>query len=230
MTSPPRRTGSAARGAAHCAVVAGLIVVGCAGDRLPSHYADPSAMIQVFEAEERDAWQEPERVVRSLPLENKHAVVADIGAGSGYFTRRLATEVSEGKVYAVDVDATFEQHLIENREVWGLPNIEPHLAHYEDPMLPGDTLDLVFTANTYSYLRDRTSYFQKVHRALKAGGHLAILDFRPVATPPADVAPESRHRVPQATVISEVEAAGFKLNREETFLRHQYFLVFQRIP
>ncbi len=187
-------------------------------------------MIQVFEAEDRDGWQQPERVVRSLPIEGKDAVLADIGAGSGYFTRRLATEVPGGKVYAVDVDATFEQHLEENREAWGLPNIEPHLAHYEDPMLPGDALNLVFSANTYSFIRNRTAYFKKIHRSLKAGGHLAIVDFRPDATPPGNVAPESRHRVPRDTIVSEVEAAGFKLEREETFLAHQYFLLFERIP
>ena len=98
----------------------------------PQHYDDPNAMIGEFESNERDAWQLPDRVVRSLALTDRKAVVADIGAGSGYFTRRLAMRVPEGRVYAVDVDGEFADYLLEQREGWGTPNIEPHLAMYDD--------------------------------------------------------------------------------------------------
>jgi len=209
-------------------------LVGCnrngPGQGPPQHYDDPSAMIAVFESTERDAWQLPDRVVRALSFPQRNATVADIGAGSGYFTRRLAAEVPEGRVYAVDVDGEFEDYLLENREAWGTPNIEPHLAMYDDPMLPAGGLDLVFTANTYAFIRDRVGYFSKIRSALTADGRLAILDFRPDATPPGGIAPAPEHRISREQALTELSDAGFTLEREETFLPHQWFLILQPAP
>jgi predicted methyltransferase len=194
----------------------------------PQHYDDPKKMIGVFEASERDAWQMPDRVIRSLPLTARAGVVADIGAGSGYFTRRLAALVPEGRVYAVDVDGQFADYIVANREAWGTPNIEPHLALYDDPMLPAGELDLVFTANTYAFIRDRIDYFGKVRASLKPGGHLAVLDFRPDAKIEGDVAPKPEFRIARDAAVKELEQAGFTLESEESFLPHQWFLVLER--
>lgn len=187
-------------------------------------------MIAVFEDSERDAWQMPDRVIRSLALSDKGAVIADIGAGSGYFTRRLAAEVPGGRVYAVDVDGEFEDYLLENREAWGTPNIEPHLAMYDDPLLPGGAVDLVFTANTYAFIRDRVGYFGKVRAALKPGGRLVLIDFRPDTDPPGNIAPAKEHRVSREQALTELAEAGFALEHEETFLPYQWFLVLQPEP
>jgi len=193
----------------------------------PQHYADTEAAIAQFEDEARDAWQRPDEVMRALALSDRAATIADIGAGSGYFTRRLALDVPGGRVYAVDVDGEFEDYLRDNRESWGTPNIEPHLALYDDPMLPEGELDLVFTANTYAFVRDRVEYFTKVRQALKPGGRLIVIDFRPEASPPPGAAPQAKHRVKRDTALSELEQAGFTLTDEETFLAHQWFLVLQ---
>lgn len=200
---------------------------GCPGKNNgpPQHYDDPRAMIEVFEDPERDAWQQPDRVVDALPAPSKAATVADIGAGSGYFTRRLALLVPEGRVYAVDVDGEFEDYLLEQREEWGTPNIEPHLAHYDDPMLPEGALDLVFSANTYAYIRSRVPYFTRVRSALTANGRLVLLDFRPDATTPDGIAPAPQHRVDVETAKRELTEAGFEVEAEESFLPHQWFLV-----
>jgi predicted methyltransferase len=191
----------------------------------PQHYEDPKKMIGVFEDPERDAWQKPDEVVSALPIEHKNGVIADIGAGSGYFTRRLAMRVPEGRVFAVDVDSEFEDYLLSNREAWGTPNIETHLAHYDDPMLPKASLDLVFTANTYAYIRDRVSYFTKVRHALKPDGRLAVIEFRPDSNPPQDMAPAAQHRISVDTAKKELAEAGFELESEQSFLVHQWFLV-----
>ncbi len=205
-----------------------VLAAGPACRRPSVHYEDPDAMIGEFERSDRDAWQRPEEVVDALEIPGKDAVLADLGAGSGYFTRRLAARVPDGRVYAVDVEARFVRYIEDQREIWGLPNIVPHLAHYEDPMLPDGTIDLVFSANTYSYIPNRVTYFQKVWAALAPGGRLAIIDVRPDATPPTGAAPPRRRRVPERQVVQEVEAAGFRLVRTETFLPHQYFLIFER--
>jgi SAM-dependent methyltransferase len=204
-----------------------VVAAGCPGKNggPPRHYDDPRAMIEVFEDPERDAWQQPERVVDAIPAPAKAGTVADIGAGSGYFTRRLAMLVPEGRVYAVDVDGEFEDYLLENREGWGTPNIEPHLAHYDDPMLPEGALDIVFSANTYAFIRNRVPYFTKVRSTLTAEGRLVLLDFRPDATPPEGIAPAPQHRVSAEVAKRELAEAGFQVEAEESFLPHQWFLV-----
>ena len=227
------------RGSAHLSTAAACVSLlvltigaGCPPkDGLPQHYADPEAMIAEFERDERDAWAMPDRVVRSLTIEAKDGVIADIGAGSGYFSRRLAHEVPAGKVYAVDVDDTFREHIERNRESWGTPNIEPHLAFYDDPALPAGEVDMVFMSNTYPYIRDRIQYLGRLNSALKPGGLLVIIGFRPDATPPADSgAPEPKFRSTVDAVVAEAQAAGFELDRQEKFLPHQHFLILKKTP
>ena len=193
-------------------------------------YDDPKKALAAMDDAKRDAWLMPERVVRSLGIENKGGVIADIGAGSGYFSRRLAGEVPGGTVYAVDVDDEFRGYIEHNRESWGTPNIEPHLAFYDDPALPEHGIDLVFVSNTYPYLRSRVSYFKKVRSALKPGGRLAVINFKPDADVPDNTAPAPQFRTPRETVITELQQAGFVLEREETFLPYQYFLLFKLAP
>ncbi len=193
-------------------------------------YDDPQKALAQMEDSSRDAWTMPDQVVRALPIAGKDSVLADIGAGSGYFARRLAAEVPAGTVYAVDVDDEFRSYIEHNRETWGTPNIQPHLAFYDDPALPAAGIDLVFVSNTYPYLRDRPSYFRKVAAALRPGGHLVIINFKPEANVPDNTAPAPQFRTPREVVISELQTAGFTLMREETFLPHQYFLIFQRSP
>ena len=157
--------------------------------------------------------------------------VLDIGAGSGYFSRRLAHEVPAGKVYAVDVDDTFREHIEHNREAWGTPNIEPHLAFYDDPALPAGEINLIFMSNTLPYIRDKAQYLGRLQAALKPDGRLVIVGFRPDATPPPDSgAPEPKFRSTADAVIQEATSAGFELDRQELFLPHQHFLIFKKTP
>jgi predicted methyltransferase len=190
-------------------------------------YDDPKQAIAAMEDRQRDSWEMPDQVVRNLKITEKDAVVADIGAGSGYFSRRLAAEVPAGKVYAVEIDDEFRSYIEAQREGWGTPNIEAHLAYYDDPALPEKAVDLVFIANTYAYLRSRVDYLRKCRRALKPGGRLVVIDFRPDAAAPEQFAPDPKYRIPRETVVTDLAQAGFTLEREETFLPYQYFLVFQ---
>ena len=193
-------------------------------------YEDPKQAIAAMENSERESWEMPDRIVRALPIPGKDAVIADIGAGSGYFSRRLAAEVPAGKVYAVEIDDEFRAYIEAQREGWGTPNIEPHLAFYDDPALPERAIDLVFLANTYAYLRERVSYLTKVRASLRPGGHVVIIDFRPDAAAPEAFAPAAKYRVAREVVVADLEKAGFALEREETFLPYQYYLVFGVAP
>ena len=207
---------------------AGLSVTACRKGEMVADmdYDDPKQAIAEMDDAKRDAWVMPDKVVRALPIASKDSIVADIGAGSGYFSRRLAREVPGGVVYAVDVDDEFRGYIEQNRESWGTPNIEPHLAFYDDPALPEHGVDLVFVSNTYPYLRSRVSYFKKIAGALKSGGQLVVINFKPDAQVPDNTAPAPQFRTSRETVITELGQAGFALKREETFLPYQYFLVF----
>jgi SAM-dependent methyltransferase len=198
---------------------------------LPQHYADKEAALARFDDPHRDAWAMPDQVVEALAIEATDFTVADIGAGSGYFSRRLAKKVPDGKVYAVDVDTDFKRHIETHRDEWGTPNIEPRLAVYENPLLPAGAVDLVFVSNTYAYIRDRVTYFKAVHGALTDRGRLAVIDFRQDASCDGiDTCPAPSQRVGKEDALRELGEAGFVVEAEHDFLPHQYFLVLKKAP
>jgi predicted methyltransferase len=192
------------------------------------HYDDKQAALARFEEPERDAWAMPGKVIDLLEI-TPGMEVADIGAGSGYFTRRLATAAPDGTTYAVDVDADFKGHIEAHRTKWATPNIVTRLAVYEHPLLPRDSVDLVFISNTYSYLQDRPAYFTAVFRALRRGGRLAVIDWRHDVTCPRQLGcPKPGDRVPIDTAIAELESVGFRVLARHDFLPYQYFLILGR--
>lgn len=192
------------------------------------HYDDKEAALAHFEEPARDAWAMPGQVVAKLGI-TPGMDVADIGAGSGYFTRRLATEASDGTTYAIDVDADFKDHIEAELERWRTPNIITRLAVYEHPLLPEASVDRVFISNTYSFLQDRVSYFTAVHKALRPRGKLAVIDWRANADCPRSTGcPRPKQRVPEAIAREELGRAGFTVVEEFDFLPYQYFLLLAR--
>jgi predicted methyltransferase len=192
------------------------------------HYDDKEAALAHFEEPERDAWAMPGKVIEMLEI-TPAMDIADIGAGSGYFTRRLATAASNGTTWAVDVDADFKGHIESHRAEWGTPNIETRLAVYEHPLLPRDTVDLVFISNTYSFLQDRAAYFTAVYKALRRGGRLAVIDWRHDVECPRQLGcPKVGDRIPADTAITELEQVGFVVLARHDFLPYQYFLILGR--
>jgi arsenite methyltransferase len=171
-----------------------------------------------YEGFRRDRWQQPERVVADLAL-RPGATVADLGAGGGYFTFRLARAVGpEGRVFAVDIDEDMNAYVAKRASTEGLANVQTVLAAADDPRLP-EPVDLFFTSNTYHHLDDRVAYFRGVReRYLAAGGRVAIVEFRPEAT---------SHSTPRETIESELSAAGFRLLKSFDYLERQHFLVFE---
>jgi ubiquinone/menaquinone biosynthesis C-methylase UbiE len=173
----------------------------------------------------RDGWQKPDQVMAALaPLEAKQ--VADLGAGGGYFTFRLADAVgSQGTVYAVDVDPDMTEYLSGRVREEGRENVRIVLAEFEDPKLPPGGIDLILTVNTYHHLQDRTAYFARAAGALRPGGRIAVIEF------------DGRgglfsrffdHKTDPGLIKDEMEAAGFRLAEAPEFLERQSFLIFAR--
>jgi SAM-dependent methyltransferase len=176
---------------------------------------------RVFDDPARDAWQKPHEVIQALKLK-PDAVVADIGAGTGYFAVRLAHMTPQGRVYAVDTEPDMVKYLGERAQKSGLKNLTPVQGAPADPKLP-EQVDLVLLVDVYHHIDQRAAYFRKLAGALKPGGTIAIVDFTresPVGPPPAS-------RVPASEVKAEMRSAGYELAAEHAFLPNQYFLEFK---
>ncbi len=171
----------------------------------------------------RDRWQKPEAVIQSLAIQpGDH--VADLGAGGGYFTFRLADAVGpSGKVYAVDVDEGSLKYITRQAQKRGYSNIEAVLAKYDDPLLPKDGVDLVFLCNAYHHLENRADYFQPIAHYLRPDGRIAVIDYQGQSW----LFRLLGHQIPtKETVLSEMEAAGYTLAKDFDLLTRQHFQVF----
>jgi len=186
---------------------------------LHRHFEDADRWSQVFDDPARDVWQKPAEVVRALALP-PDASVADIGAGTGYFSVRLARAVPQGRVYAVDIAPTMVKHLEARAQREKLANLVARQGSPDDPQLP-QPVDLVVLVDTYHHIGDRETYFRRLRESLARTGRLAIIDFRPDSP-----AGPRQGRVAPDAVKAELARAGYRLAAEHDFLPYQYFLVF----
>ncbi len=178
-----------------------------------------------YEGFSRDDWQQPERVIRELALE-PGAQVADLGAGGGYFTFRLAQAVGpRGLVFAVDVDEDMTGYLQARVDDEGLSNVTVILARYEDPLLPDGQVDLLFTSNAYHHIENRPDYFRRLHSDLRPDGRVAILELNDSSWFPRTFG----HYTDSDRIIEEMEEAGYQLERDLGFIERQSFLTFRRL-
>jgi ubiquinone/menaquinone biosynthesis C-methylase UbiE len=192
------------------------------------HEQAPSVMeyIDRLDRPERDQDQKPAQVVEALALK-PGTFVADLGAGSGYFTRRFVEAIGDtGKVYVIDVEPEALKY-VEDSLVHMHRSFEAEfiLARPDNPKIPIESVDVIFICNTYHHLEDRTEYFHNVRSSLKPGGRIAIIDFYHDERS-GELEFPKRHLVPKEQVLEEMTAAGYRLAKEHTFLPKQYFLEF----
>lgn len=164
-----------------CLLALGLVVQwGCEHGEAHHHRrpTDINEYLARLDRPERDDYQKPQEVVDALALQPGMAV-ADLGSGSGYFTRRFVDAVTgTGTVYAIDVEPEMLAYVKHSVEAMPRPSrIEYILANEADPKLPQQSVDLIFVCNTYHHLENRTSYFARLKPALKPGGRIAVVDF-----------------------------------------------------
>ncbi len=184
-------------------------------------FAGAEHWAHVFDDPVRDAWQKPHDVIHALALAPNSAV-ADIGAGTGYFSVRLAHMLPQGQVYAVDTEPDMVKYLGERAKREGLKNIVPVAGKPDDPRIPGK-IDLALMVDVYHHIEDRSAYFRRLATYLKPDGRVAIIDFR--ADSPDG--PPKGMRVPPERIKSELKSAGYELVQEHSFLSRQNFLVFR---
>jgi ubiquinone/menaquinone biosynthesis C-methylase UbiE len=193
-----------------------------------SRYGNPADLDRMVARQEdpgRVTWQKPASVVRVLALRHGQ-VAADIGAGPGYFTKRLARAVgTSGHVYAVDAEPAILDVLRERVKAARLTNVTPVLGRGEDPCLPPSCCDLALIVDTYHHFADGPAFLRRVARALRPGGRLVNIDFAKRETP---VGPPVEHRVSREDFVRDARRAGLVVVGEHQFLPYQYFLVLRR--
>jgi ubiquinone/menaquinone biosynthesis C-methylase UbiE len=164
---------------------------------------------------DRDRWQRVSDVFAAMEIgEGSH--VADVGAGDGYFTSRLADHVgSAGRVYAVDIDEGVLEGLRRRVVSDGLANVEVIEGAADDPRLPAGALDAVLVVNAYHEMGAYAAMLAGTYRALKPGGRLVILDFQPPDESTSRASQTARHTIALALVADELEEAGFEIARRD---------------
>jgi ubiquinone/menaquinone biosynthesis C-methylase UbiE len=187
----------------------------------------PLDELAVLEAPDREEWQQPERIMDALGIADG-ARVADVGAGSGWFTVRLARRVGpNGRVYAADIDPAWTAYLSRRLQREGLTNVEPITGTPHDPRLPGG-LDAVLLVNTFWQLPEPEIVLGAIAGALAPQGRLGIVDFREDGG--GGPGPPRELRVSFDTAAQAAQAAGLRLVSRGDFLRYQFLAIFERPP
>lgn len=176
---------------------------------------------------ERDTREAEENVALAISKMNlqPNSVVADIGAGTGYYSFRIAPKIPAGKLYAVEVQDAFLTALEAKTKSLGLKNVTVVKGSDTTPNLPAASLDLAFMVDVYHELDYPHEMLQALYAALKPDGKLLLVEYR--AEDPS-VPIKALHKMSVAQVNKELAANGFKLYKEETVLPIQHFLLYEK--
>jgi arsenite methyltransferase len=180
-------------------------------------FADADALTKVFDDPARDAWQRPDDVLRALELAPT-MIVADVGAGTGYFAVRLARAIPQGEVIATDVEPNMVRFLNERARREQLPNLRAIRATPTASGLAAGSVDRILVVHVWHHLADRMRYARDLAAALRPGGRLFVVDF----SLDAQRGPPANMRVSQETMVAELVTAGLIAGASPIALPEQY--------
>jgi ubiquinone/menaquinone biosynthesis C-methylase UbiE len=186
----------------------------------------PPEDLGLLEGPDRDAWQRPDQVMDALQI-GEGSIVADLGAGGGWFTVRLARRVGpNGRVYAEDIQPEMVNAIQRRAQREGLRNVTTVMGTAIDPRIP-EAVDAVLIVDTYHEMDQPVTLLRNLARTLKPNGVIGIVNFKKDGGGPG---PAMDERVEPAKVIADAKAAGLELKRRDDFLRYQYLLTFGVAP
>jgi SAM-dependent methyltransferase len=167
-------------------------------------FSDAEAFARAFDDPARDAWQRPAEVMELLRIE-PGSVVADLGAGTGYFVSWLSRAVGQqGKVLALDVEPKMVDFLAKRAQQQGLGNVQPRLVPFDDPQLQPGSVSRVLIVNTWHHIDERSRYAAKLAPALAANGEIWVVDY----TLDSPDGPPARYRLSPEQVVKELQGGG----------------------
>ena len=189
---------------------------------------DPKQWVERFEHEGREIYDKRKEIVAACRI-RPGMVVADIGAGTGLFTRLFAPLVGpHGRVFAVDISKRFIDYIRKTCAQQGLKNVTAVVCTPTSVGLEPNSIELAFVSDTYHHFEYPQKTLSSIHRALRPGGQLIVVDF--IRKPGVSSDWILHHvRAGQEVVTREIEAAGFRLVEEPKFMKQQYFLRFEKI-
>jgi predicted methyltransferase len=190
--------------------------------------ANVKEWLKSFETESREVYAQRQQIVAACKL-HRGETIADIGAGTGLFTRLFAREVGEhGRVIAVDITQNFLNHILATSRAAGLQNVETLLCTQESTELPADSIDVAFICDTYHHFEFPQKTLASIFQALKPGGRLILIDFHRIEGKTSDWI-LSHVRAGKEVFVAEIEKAGFqKIGERTDLMKDNYFIVFQR--
>lgn len=177
-----------------------------------------------LERSTRQQEEDADAAVAALPL-TPTSTVADLGAGTGYYAFRIARRVPQGKVYAVEIQDAFIASLQERARREGATNVEVIRGAEKSPHLPDTSVDLAIMVDVYHELSYPAEMLQALHKALRKGGYLLLLEYR--AEDPS-IPIKELHKLSVAQAKKELAANGFVLAEQKEFLPIQHYLLFQK--
>jgi len=163
--------------------------------------------------------------IANLPI-SKESTVADIGAGSGYYTFRIAEVVPEGKVYAVEIQDAALRYLENRSKELGYGNVEVIKGSEKSPNLPNQSIDLAIMVDVYHELLYPKEVLKEIHKALKPDGKLLLIEYR-AEDPKVNI--KRLHKMSVNQINKELNANGFDLKQNGQFMNIQHFLVYEKI-
>jgi FkbM family methyltransferase len=197
------------------------------GINKPFENPDLKDFVKKFEGESREIAAHAKEIVAACKIK-PGMVVADVGAGTGLFTRRFAAEVGEkGKVFAVDIAPTFLRHIEKTCEDNRLKNVETIQCDQFSTKLPRNSVDLVFICDTYHHFEFPHRTLQSIHEALRPAGKIILIDFHRIEGKSSEFV-LGHVRAGQGVFVREVKSAGFNVVGEEKFLKENYFVRFEK--
>lgn len=185
------------------------------------------AFVERFEKEGREIYDKREQVVKACGIK-KGMVIADVGAGTGLYTRLFAAQTGpEGRVYAVDIAPKFVEHVLKTSHEQGLNNVVGIVCKPDSAELPADSVDLVFICDTYHHFEYPQSTMQSIAKAMRPHGTLCLIDFERIKGVSSDWT-LNHVRAGKEVFRKEIEDAGFECVGEVKLFKQNYFLKFRK--
>lgn len=198
------------------------------GINKPFEKPDIEEFLKKFEGESREIAAHRKEIVAACKIK-PGMTVADVGAGTGLFTRMFATEVGDkGKVFAVDISSSFLRHIEKTCEADKIKNVETVLCDQFSTKLPKNSVDLVFICDTYHHFEFPQRTLQSIHDALRPGGQIILIDFERIEGKSTEFI-MGHVRAGKEVFVREVKAGGFKVVGEEKLLKENYFVRFEKV-